>query len=66
MLEISYLQHRIEFLEKSLTVVLGRHQIRGLHFLRTRKREEEDRNFRDHGFRKRFERFIKIKGSSNS
>ena len=39
MLDIVYLQKRIDFLEKGLSIVLKEHQINGLHLLRGKNRK---------------------------
>ena len=38
-MDVVYLQQRIEFLEKSLEILLDKHQIKGLHLLRRLKKK---------------------------
>ena len=53
MMSVVYLQRRVDFLEKSITILLDRHHLKGLHLLHRLTKKEADENFRDHGFRDR-------------
>ena len=53
MMSVVYLQRRVDFLEKSITVLLDRHHLKGLHLLHRLTKKEADDNFREHGFRDR-------------
>ena len=72
MLDIVYLQKRIDFLEKALSTVLKEHQINGLHLLRGKNRKEVDENHNRHSFRDRLIYFLAKRknllddGTSNS
>ena len=53
MMNVVYLQRRVDFLEKSITILLERHHLKGLHLLHRLTKKEADENFRGHGFRDR-------------
>ena len=52
-MNVVYLQRRVDFLEKSLTILLERHQIKGLRLAHRLTKEEADENFKDHSYRDR-------------
>lgn len=45
-MSIVYLQQRIEFLEKAMTVLFEKHHLKGLHLLHRVTREEADSNYK--------------------
>ena len=53
MMNVIYLQRRVDFLEKSITILLDRHHLKGLHLLHRLTKKEADKNFRENGFRDR-------------
>ena len=53
MMNVVYLQRRIDFLEKAITIVLDRHHIKGLHLVHRLTQKEADDNFKDYSFRDR-------------
>ena len=52
-LDIFYLHKRIAFLESALTLVLERHQLKGLHLVHNVTREESDKKYKDYQLRDR-------------
>ena len=59
LMDVVYLQRRIEFLERAVAVTLDRHQLKGLHLLSRTTREEADDNYKQHKFRDRVVNYFK-------
>ena len=59
LMDVVYLQRRIEFLERAITVTLDRHHLKGLHLLSRITREEADDNHKQHKFRDRIVNYFK-------
>jgi hypothetical protein len=57
--DMVYLQRRIEFLERAVTVTLDRHHLKGLHLLSRITREEADESYKQHKFRDRVVNYFK-------
>ena len=53
MLDIVYLQKRIDILERALPILLEEHQIKGLYLLHSKTREEADSMYQEHQLRDR-------------
>ena len=42
-MDVVFLQQRVEFLEKSLEILLDKHQLKGLYLLRLKKKEVDEK-----------------------
>ena len=57
-LDIFYLHKRIAFLEKAISVVLDRHQLKGLHLAQNISKEDSDQKINDYKLRDRVVTFL--------
>jgi hypothetical protein len=64
MLDVIYLQKRIDFLEKSLSLLFKEHQLKALYLLPRKTKSESDENYDKHRLRDRLNIFINRKTRS--
>ena len=57
-LDIFYLHKRIAFLERALTILLDKHQLKGLHLAHNLTKEESDEKFKSYRLRERVVTFL--------
>jgi hypothetical protein len=57
-MDVVYLHKRITFLERGITVLLEKHQLRGLYLLQRASKEETDRNYENHKLRIRINQLM--------
>ena len=65
-MDVGYLQRRIEFLERAITVLLDRHHLKGLHLLSRMTREEADDHYQQHKFRDRVVSYFRQRQSGKA
>ena len=53
LLDVVYLQKRIDIIERALPILLEDHQIKGLYLMRSKTREEADYLYQEHQLRDR-------------
>ena len=59
MQDIIYVNRRIEFLEKAMTILLEKHQLKGLHLLHSMTTEDVCNNYKSHKTRNKLLHFLK-------
>jgi hypothetical protein len=58
-----YLQRRVAFLERAISILFEKHQLTGLYLIRTTTKEEADSNYFYHQLRRNLLFFFKDKES---
>ena len=57
-LDVIYLQKRIDFLERALPILLEDHQLKGLHLIHDLTVDEAEKKFKEHQLRDRLVAFL--------
>ena len=60
-MNVVYLQRRIDFLEKSMTILLDKHHLKGLHLLHRLTQKEANDNFKEYRFRDRLIGYFRMR-----
>lgn len=64
-MDVTYLQKRLNFLEKALAVVFEKHQFSSLFLCRTTNEEESDSIYKAHHLRDRLIRYLSLRTLEN-
>jgi hypothetical protein len=60
-MNVTYLQKRVDFLEKAISILLDKHHLKGLQLLQKADCESSNEKYDDYGFRDRFMAYFKRK-----